>query len=91
MDGVWYKYFFFKVLIILYYNNIMWYETFDSAFWITIITIITGSIGLMLKYCLKSKCDSVSCCWGGITIHRNVEIEINDIERPTRNESKLSI
>lgn len=69
----------------------MWYETFDSAFWITVITILTGCVGLCIKYCLKSKCDSVSCCWGGITIHRNVELELNDIESPQRNESKLSI
>ena len=53
----------------------MIWEIFDSVFWITLTTIITGSIGLALKYCLKSKCDNVSCCWGGITIHRAVEIE----------------
>jgi hypothetical protein len=58
----------------------MWYNTFDGVFFITIITIVTGSFGLMLRYCLKSKCDNVNCCWGCITIHRNVEIETDDIE-----------
>ena len=53
----------------------MWYTTFDAVFWITITTIITGSIGLALKYCLKSKCDNVSCCWGGLAIHRNIDAE----------------
>jgi len=52
-----------------------WWIEFNSVFWITITTILTGSIGLAIKFCLKSKCDNVSCCWGGIVIHRNVEIE----------------
>jgi len=51
------------------------YETFDAVFWITITTILTGSIGLAIKFCLKSKCDDVNCCWGGLVIHRNVELE----------------
>lgn len=51
------------------------YDTFDAVFWITITTILTGSIGLAIKFCLKSKCDNVSCCWGGLVIHRNVELE----------------
>lgn len=56
----------------------MWYTTFDAVFWITITTIITGSIGLALKYCLKSKCDNVSCCWGGLAIHRNIDAETEE-------------
>lgn len=56
----------------------MWYNTFDAVFWITITTIITGSIGLALKYCLKSKCDNVSCCWGGLAIHRNIDAETEE-------------
>lgn len=56
----------------------MWYNTFDSVFFVTVITIMTGSIGLCLKFCLKSKCDNVKLCWGLINIHRNVEIEINN-------------
>ena len=52
-----------------------WWNEFNSTFWITLATILTGSIGLAIKFCLKSKCDNVSCCWGGLTIHRNVEIE----------------
>jgi hypothetical protein len=58
----------------------MWFNTFDGVFFITVITIITGSFGLMLRYCLKSKCDSIKCCWGCLIIHRNVEIEENSIE-----------
>jgi hypothetical protein len=70
----------------------MWYNTFDSAFWITTLTILTGSIALALKYCLKSKCDNVNCCWGCITIHRNVEIEENDIEiAENKEEEKINL
>ncbi len=55
-----------------------WWIEFNSVFWITITTIITGSVGLALKLCLKSKCDNVSCCWGGLLIHRNVDIEAQE-------------
>ncbi len=53
----------------------MWYDVFDSIFWITTLTIITGSIGLMFKYCLRSKCDHIDLCFGCIKIERNVELE----------------
>jgi hypothetical protein len=55
-----------------------WFKTFDSVFFITVITIISGSFALILKYCLKSKCDSVKCCYGLLEIHRNVEIETDE-------------
>lgn len=68
----------------------MWYLTFDSTFFVTIVTILTGSFALMLKYCLKSKCDKISCCCGLIKIHRIVEIEENnnDIELNNIEEKK---
>ncbi len=55
-----------------------WYEIFNPVFFITVITIISGSFALILKYCLKSKCDSVKCCYGLLEIHRNVEIETDE-------------
>ena len=72
-----------------------WYETFDGVFWITILTVLTGSIGLAFRYCLKSKCENFSCCWGMIKINRNVDIEaqeeIRELElrgpSPRRNDS----
>ena len=62
-----------------------WYDTFDSVFWITLATIIAGSIGLCVRYSLKSKCDLVKICCGLIEIHRNVELESNDIEITSNN------
>lgn len=58
-----------------------WYHEFNSTFWITLATILTGSVGLALKYCLKSKCDRVNCCWGGLDIHRAVEMEEKEEEQ----------
>lgn len=55
-----------------------WYLTFDSAFWITITTIVVSAFGLAIKYCLKSKCDNVNCCYGCFTLHRNVELETEE-------------
>lgn len=55
-----------------------WYETFDSVFWITLTTILTGSVGLALKYCLKSKCRNLSCCWGLVHVDRDVDIEAQE-------------
>lgn len=52
-----------------------WWIEFNSTFWLTVATIITGSIGLAIKFCLKSKCENINCCWGGLVIHRNVELE----------------
>ena len=65
----------------------MWYNTYDSTFFITMTTILTGSIALGLKYCLKSKCDSINLCCGLIKIHRNVELETVDIEE-NKNENE---
>ena len=69
----------------------MWYETFDSVFWITLATIITGSVGLALKFCLKSKCENFSCCYGLLSINRRVDLEtqeeLKEIELGTRRNS----
>jgi len=68
----------------------MIWTIFNSAFWITIVTLCTGSVALGLKYCLKSKCDSINLCYGLIKIHRNVELETIDIENNNNiEESKI--
>jgi len=69
----------------------VWYNEFNSVFWITVSTLLTGSIGLSVRYCLKSKCDSVKVCWGALEIHRNVELENNDIELNGENRNDLQI
>lgn len=69
----------------------MWYETFDAIFFTSIATVIAGAFGLALRYCIKSKCEHFSLCYGLITVDRRVDLEVqeeikqmelqNDLER----------
>jgi hypothetical protein len=52
-----------------------WIETFDGIFFITVITIITAFFGVVLRFCLRSKCGEINMCWGCLKINRNVELE----------------
>jgi hypothetical protein len=52
------------------------WEIFDAVFWITISTLICGSFSLVVRYCLKSKCDNINICCGLISVHRDVKAEI---------------
>jgi len=54
-----------------------WIETFNAVFWITITTLFCGSFGLVVRYCLKSKCDNVNICFGLINVHRDVKLEVD--------------
>ena len=38
----------------------MWYNTFDSAFFLTMAGICAGIIGVVVNGCLKSRCKEVS-------------------------------
>jgi len=69
----------------------VWYAEFNSVFWITVSTLLTGSIGLCVRYSLKSKCDMVKICCGLIEIHRNVGLEndVNDVEITSNNDNKI--
>lgn len=53
-------------------------SNFDAIFWITVATIFSGSLALIVKYSLKSKCQSFSCCWGMVDIDRNVSLEVEE-------------
>lgn len=70
-----------------------WFETFDSVFWLSISTGVFGFLAILVKYGFKSKCDKVKFCSteGCISIHRVVEIEINDIETNNNNEGSKKI
>jgi len=58
-------------------GNEIW-ETFDAVFWITISTLVCGSFGLVVRYCLKSKCDNINICYGLINVHRDVKLEVEE-------------
>ena len=50
-------------------------QIFGSIFWLSISTMILTSFGVLLKYCLKSKCDKIDLCCGLIKVHRDTKVE----------------
>lgn len=62
-----------------------WFNEFDSVFWITLATLLTGSLALSIRYCLKSKCSNIRLCYGCVEIDRAVEFEQNEIIEMTEN------
>ena len=71
-----------------------WIQTYDAVFFVTISTLICGSFGLVVRYCLKSKCDEVNLCFGLIKVHRDIKAEIEleekEIEAGLDNDSNKS-
>ena len=39
-----------------------------------------GFLGLAVRYCFKSKCNEVSCCFGLLKIERDIEHEIEQTQ-----------
>ena len=48
----------------------------DATLIYGLATLGTGVLGLSIRYCFKSKCSSVSFCWGVCNIVRNTEDEV---------------
>lgn len=69
-----------------------WTQDYDAVFWITLCTILCGSLGLAMKLCMKSKCENLSLCCGLVEVHRNVELELaSEIAAAgTNNNSRVS-
>lgn len=60
----------------------------ETTFWISFISIVSGMFVITLKYCLRSKCDSVKCfCF---EIHRNTEQEVQDVPESPRLDRQFS-
>lgn len=54
----------------------------SETFWAGFYTFGGGFILAILAVLYKSKCDSMNLCWGGIVVHRNVEVEMaNDLRQ----------
>ena len=56
----------------------IWTETYDAVFFISIGSMVFGFFGLIIKYCLKSKCEHFSLCYGLITVDRRVDLEVQE-------------
>ena len=48
---------------------------FNAGFWISFVGLILSFAGILLIYCLKSKCKKCSICFGLIQIERDVNAE----------------
>lgn len=57
----------------------------NETFWISFISIVTGVIVISIKYCLKSKCDTIECLC--LKIHRNTNEERDEPETISRSPS----
>ena len=55
-----------------------WIETYDGVFFISLATILVGAFGVSVKYCLKSKCEHFSLCFGLIKVDRRVDLEVQE-------------
>jgi len=53
-------------------------NTYDAVFFISLAGIIVGLLSLIIKVCLKSKCEHFKLCWGIITIDRRVDLEVQE-------------
>jgi hypothetical protein len=55
-----------------------WTTVYDGVFFISLATILVGALGVSAKYCLRSKCEHFSCCYGLFTIDRRVDLEVQE-------------
>ena len=72
-----------------------WIDTYDAVFFISIAGIVVGCFGLIIRTCLRSKCEHFSLCFGLVNIDRRVDLEVqeemhalemgvNDTDQPTQ-------
>lgn len=55
-----------------------WMDTYDAVFFISIGTMVVGLFALIIKYCIRSKCEHFSLCFGLITVDRRVDLEVQE-------------
>ena len=76
-----------------------WIDTYDAVFFISIAGIVVGCFGLIIRTCLRSKCEHFSLCFGLIKIDRRVDLEVqeemhaldlgvNDTDQPTQEQTQ---
>ena len=54
----------------------------SETFWAGFYTFTGGFVLAVFAIAYKSKCDKVRVCWGGIEIHREVNVELqNDMRK----------
>lgn len=63
------------------------YKMIDDALLYGIVTLGVGVIALIVRYCFKSKCTDIQCCYGLISIKRDITSEV-DIQKNAPEEEK---
>lgn len=56
----------------------VWYQTFDSVFFLGVLGATAGVVGLCLKNCVRTKCNSIDLCCGFLKIERDVGAETRE-------------
>lgn len=51
-------------------------QEYDSVFFLSFFTLLFGFFGVVVKYCLKSKCQNINLCFGLLSIERRVDLEV---------------
>lgn len=51
-------------------------QEYDSVFFLSFFTLLFGFFGVVVKYCLKSKCQNINICFGLFSIDRRVDLEV---------------
>lgn len=52
------------------------YDEFNATFWLSLGTMVLGSLAICLRYAYQSKCENINICFGLLNIHRNIEAEV---------------
>lgn len=52
-----------------------WTDTYDGVFFLSLATILASSLAVGIRFCLKSKCEDFSLCYGLLKIERRVDLE----------------
>jgi hypothetical protein len=50
----------------------------SETFWTSFYGFGGGFILALIALIYKSKCETVNLCWGGLVIHRAVEVELQE-------------
>jgi hypothetical protein len=58
----------------------LWYNEFNSSFWLSVTGLFIGSIATCFAYCYKSKCSHIKLCGGLIDVLRDINAELEDAE-----------
>jgi hypothetical protein len=58
----------------------MWYDEFNSVFWLTLSGVLIGFCGLTARMCYKSKCKTIDCFGLHIVRDTDAEEKIDEID-----------